>query len=371
MSENDLYFGSIEDLLDETIEVEKAVSPETPHITDSIKEHIENPPLIREMLEEIDRVDEYAWARGEMGLDFGIEFLNKALRGFNPGLHIIAGGQNTGKSAFLLNVLWKVALLNQYQNEEHPKKAFCLYFSLDDTNTELMPRIVAMDQQITINHVLFPKSLNSQELIRKREEGLNKLKANIHHFAMKDANNGSSIETIEETIIAYKEMLETMAPDTYQIVVFIDNFHDITTTKEGYQEDNARFDYVSGKLTDIANEHLLPVMCSAEFRKINAHKRPQEDDIKSTGKISYESKCTILVYNEVGIKKDNANVYWELTDSSYPDGSRKMPVFEMDMTKNKFGSYKGVGFMRFIPEMATFIEATEDESQQYKQMMRN
>lgn len=96
MTDNSYVFGDLNDLLDDT-PAEKAVTPDTPHITESIQEQINNPPLIRGMLEEIDRVDAYGWSRGNMGLDFGIEFLNKAIRGFNPGLHIVAGGANTGK----------------------------------------------------------------------------------------------------------------------------------------------------------------------------------------------------------------------------------------------------------------------------------
>lgn len=271
----------------------------------------------------------------------------------------------------LLHVMWNVILNNQFITDKHPKKAFCLYFSLDDTNNELMPRIIAMDQKIKINQVLFPSSVHSKTVLDKREAGIQKLKENVQFFAMKDANNGSSIERVEELIIEYREMLEQMAPNEYQLCAFIDNFHDLTTTEPGYQEDNARFDYISGKLTDIANEHLIPMMCSAEFRKISTHKRPEEADIKSSGKITYESKGTILVYNEVGVKKDQANVHWEMKDAAHPEReARKMPVLEMNIAKNKFNSYKGTGFLNFIPEMATFIEPDEESIQYYRQQMR-
>ena len=77
-----------------------------------------------------------------------------------------------------------------------------------------------------------------------------------------------------------------------------------------------------------------------------------------------------MVYNEVGVKGDNANVYWDMEDSEQAGVTRKMPVLEMHITKNKFNSKKGTHFLRFIPEMATFIESERDEANQYRQMMR-
>lgn len=184
----------------------------------------------------------------------------------------------------LLQILWNVAIKNQYIDEDHPKMAFSLYFSLDDSNNELMPRIVAMDQKITINQVLFPKTLEHEPVImNKREEGFQHLRDHSKFFAMHDANDGSSIEHIERTMKRYQEQLEMMAPGQFRLAVFIDNFHDVSVEEAGYSEDNARFDHISGRLNELAIEYDAPIMCSAEFRKINIHKRPQEDDIKSTG----------------------------------------------------------------------------------------
>ena len=162
--------------------------------------------------------------------------------------------------------------------------AFSLYFSLDDSNNELMPRIVASDQRITINQALYPKSIQDQPVVlEKREAGLANLRENVRYFAMHDANDGSSIEFIAETMKTYQEQLNMMAPNQYRLAVFIDNFHDVTVDASGYSEDNARFDFISGRLNELAIEFDAPIMCSAEFRKNNTQKRPQEDDIKSTG----------------------------------------------------------------------------------------
>lgn len=362
---------SVDEQIDGSIPTEEAVVPEAPVLTEGMMNYIQNPPFVSEMIKKIEEVDLYAWNRGTTGLDFGFENLNKAFNGLNTGLMLFAGGSNTGKSAVLLQLMWQIIKKNQHITEDHPKKAFCLYFSLDDSNNELMPRVVAIDQKMQINQVLFPKSHEKEPIVmQKREEGIQQLKENVRYFAMKDANDGSSIEHIERSMHSYQEQLEMMAPGEYRLVVFIDNFHDITVETPGYAEDNARFDYVSGRLNELAIEYDAPMICSAEFRKINTNKRPNLEDIKSTGKITYEAKSIVLVFNEVGVKEGQAEVYWEMTDSTNPDVPRKMPVFEMHIAKNKFSSYKGRQFLRFVPEMASFFEVPPEEAQLYQQMMK-
>ena len=283
----EVIIGSLDDLLTNTsgAEVEELKTPEEPVLTKKMQEQIENPDIFQETLREIESVDKYSWSRGTMGLDFGVDWMNKAFRGLNPGLHLFAGSANVGKSSILLQLMWNIVHSNKYQNEDHPRIPYCIYFSLDDTANELMPRLIALDQKITINQALFPKSLEEPTLIQKREAGIQALKDNIEFFTMRDSNKGYSIEYIEETVREYTRILEMAYPEKYQVVIFVDNFHDIQVTDDRYFEDNARFDHVSDKLTEIANTFLIPVLCSAEFRKINVHKRPNIDDIKNTGKL--------------------------------------------------------------------------------------
>lgn len=351
----------------------QAVIPEQPITPDVIQALRQNPPYIQEMLQKIQDMDIYAQNRGTMGLDWGFQCLNEAFNGLNPGLHLVAGGANTGKSAFLLEVSRRVTEKNQFQTEDHPKKAYCMYFSLDDSINELMPRMIASSQRITINQALFPKTLEGKSIIKeKRERGIQALRENAEFFSMHDATEGQTVQYIEAILAKRHQELELISPDEYQIVVFIDNFHDIMVddSVRGLTEDNARFDFISGRLNELAITYNVPIICSAEFRKISTMKRPAEDDIKSTGKITYESKGTILVYNEVGIKGENANIYWNLGSADGQGEDRKMPVFEMHISKNKFSSYKGRKFLKFIPEMATFMEASDEEELTFQQMMR-
>lgn len=76
----------------------QAVIPNQPVTPDVIQALRQNPPYIQEMLQKIEDMDIYAQNRGTMGLNWGFQCLNEAFNGLNPGLHLVAGGANTGRN---------------------------------------------------------------------------------------------------------------------------------------------------------------------------------------------------------------------------------------------------------------------------------
>lgn len=72
----------------------------------------------------------------------------------------------------------------------------------------------------------------------------------------------------------------------------------------------------------------------------------------------------MLVYNEVGLRGQQSQIYWEKPDS--PD---KQPILECHIGKNKFGSFKGRVFFEFMPEMSYFKEVPPAGAIRYSQMI--
>lgn len=351
---------NLDDVLGYTnVEVQLGAPQETVEATAD-----DTPDFMMRMLNTIKEMDEYSWKRGEMGgMDWGSEQLNKALEGLNTGVHLFAGQSNVGKSGIMMQLAQQIAKCNRVIDEKHPKKAFVLYFSLDDTANELLPRFIAIDQKIPINAVRFPKKFQQdQNFMERREIGIRNLKDITPHFALMDANMGTDIEFIEETSKKYAFELAKLDED-YQIVLFIDNFHDITT-KDTRMDNNTKYDFLAGELSRIATQLDCPIVCTAEFRKLNGNRRPQLDDIRETVKIIYEAKAIILCYNEVGLRGQQAQIYWNRNDN--PD---KQPVFECRVGKNKFSSFKGRIFYEFMPEMSYFKEVPEVGAQRYNTMI--
>jgi len=361
---------NIEDMLNsgmESVEVRPAPSATQNALPDFVKQTL-NPldnPLIQRFRQSIQDVKKYCAERGEMGgMDWGFESMNKAFEGLNAGVHLIGGQSNIGKSAVCMQLAWQIAQANRVPTPMRPRKAFVLYFSLDDAITELLPRFVAIDQRIPINAVRFPaKHKDDLRLMEAAEQGWKNIDDNALNIAMMDVNAGSSVEFIEETIDQYVNALAMIDP-AYQIVVVIDNFHDVTVDAKGYTEGNVKYDHIADKLSRICAKYDCPMLCTAEFRKLNGNRRPVLDDIKESGKIVYEAKAVLLSYNEVSYRNQQANVFW--TDG---DTQQKMPVYEMQVAKSKFGSFKGRLFFEFFPQMSYFREVPEAQVQRYNQMV--
>lgn len=316
------------------------------------------------MLQTIEDVNQYSWNRGEIGgLDWGYETFNKAFEGLNTGVHLIAGQSNVGKSGICMQLAQQIAKANQIPTPQRPKKAFVVYFSLDDSNNELLPRYIAIDQRIPINAVRFPKKYKDDaHLMERREIGLENLKNITDHLAMHDVNDGSDIEYIEESAEKYFVELQKIDED-YQLVLIIDNFHDITVREAKFGADSTgKYDHIADKLTRLATRFDCPIICTAEFRKLNGNRRPILDDIRESTKIVYEAKAILLCYNEVGLRGQQANIFWQSSDR--PD---KRPVFEAHVGKNKFGSFKGRMFFEFVPEQSYFKEVPSAQAIQYAQ----
>jgi replicative DNA helicase len=360
--------ASIEDMLMEGVEGAVIVADENKEVVvpQEYLSNDEEPFFKTKMLSTIEEVDKYSWARGEIGgLDWGYEQFNKAFEGLNTGVHLIAGQSNVGKSGICMQLGWQIAKANRVPTERQPKKAFVLYFSLDDSNNELLPRLVAIDQKIPINSVRFPKKYQENvNLMERREIGLQNLRESAMHINMMDVNEGSSIEHIEATAEKYDLELKKI-DENYQIVLFIDNFHDVTVDSVKFGTDsNSKYDYIADQLSRIATRFDCPIICTAEFRKLNGNRRPKLDDIRESVKIVYEAKAIILCYNEVGLRGQQSQVFWNRPDS--PD---KQPVFEAHIGKNKFGSFKGRIFFEFMPEMSYFKEVPLAGAQRYSQMI--
>lgn len=325
----------------------------------------------QEMLDTINKVDDYCKNRGKLGgLDWGIESLNNAFEGLNPGLIIVAGQANVGKSAFCMQVGWSIARANQtVRTGERPNKAYVLYFSLDDNATELLPRIIAIEESMPINVVKAPAKYEDErpDLISRRTAGINKLKEAIPYFKIIDSTQGTSIEFIAEEVKRHHFELQTR-DEAYKLVVIIDNFHDITVDQVNFKDNsNAKFEYISNELSRVCTQYDIPVICTAEFRKLNGNRRPIVDDVRESGKIAYEAKAIMLCYNEVGLRGEAASVYFSRGETEF--SRYKQPVLEVKVGKNKYSSYKGRMFYNFYPEMSRLNEADDADTLKYSQMI--
>jgi len=85
-----------------------------------------------------------------MSIQRNFSIFNDKLSGLTKGFYIFAGESNGGKTAIMSN------LLKDYGTTAK-NNLFAIYYTLDDTVGEVIPRIIAMDQNIPIAVAAKPK----------------------------------------------------------------------------------------------------------------------------------------------------------------------------------------------------------------------
>jgi replicative DNA helicase len=312
-----------------------------------------------EMWDIIDAFEERAWSDQSVGIPTGWAQLDQGLGGgWKTGWTIVAGDSNIGKTSWLSNLAWNTAMNNR-------DKVFVADFSLDDPMHDKIPRIVAAANKVLINAVKTPLEYEQYpDMLKRREVGIKKLRDAVDCYRAYDANFSVNFEAIYNELKRLKVLLEE-AGEGRRLIAFIDNFHDLETdAPEARGGDKEKFDYLAKRVSDMATELDIPVITTAEFKKINGFRRPSVDDIRESVKIKYEAKAILLCYNEVSLKGEAASIYYERTGNP-----AKQPVFEVKFGKNKFSSFKGRVFYEFYPDIAYFEESDPQTAKRYNNLI--
>lgn len=304
-------------------------------------------------------VDEF-WQRvrrGQKGWVTGFRRLDDALCGLQPGFHIIAGESNLGKSLFLNQLAWQVAVLNP--------DVHVMDITIDDSEYEKYCRLLAHLAGVEINMVkrYGQVQLLLPEVTERIEAAYRRLKGMAWRYEVVDGTSIGDINQLSELI--HQRLLDIRAlSEPMELAVFIDSFHDVAPEEDKNNGLNP-YEYTAKAISDLANEHDIAIVCTAELKKLGGHRRPIVDDIRESVKIRYKAKSILLCYNEVSARGEEAEVYYERTNRP-----GKFPILEVHVAKNKFNSFKGRLCFEFWPELALLVEPNDTDHAQYLKMIR-
>lgn len=311
-----------------------------------------------EMWDTINKFESDSWSPRKVGLKSGFSSIDKALDGgVKPGFYIVAADSNVGKTIFLTQLAWQIV--------DNNEDVYVMDFSLDDPMPDKISRTVASSSKVLINSVKSPTNYIEYPLmLARRIQGMNRLRKNSTKYRIYDATFSTNIEDIEKEIQRVKINLEVANLRNTQIVVCIDNFHDLTTSTHPSYQDKQKYDHLAQRCSDIAIQYDIPFICTGELRKINGALRPTLDSIRESVKIKYEAKAILLCHSDVHYRGEGAEVYFNRTDSPL-----KQSVFEVHFAKNKFSDFKGRLFFETYPEMSRMEEADEQSAKHYSNVI--
>lgn len=275
------------------------------------------------------------------GWSTGYAEIDKALGGFprKECMVSLAGDGNVGKSAICQNVGLKIA--------QNHSDVCVLLFSIDDTRSQVIPRLLAQMTGIPINDITQPGGGNMTEsqLARLREAygTLEELIAQ-GRFDIKDASHSASMAFADGWIDATRNQ----HPDR-QILFILDNFHRLRgLSGTGERE---RLEQASDAVFMLTKQKGITALCTMELRKREyPNKRPRIEDLKGSKRFEYDNSVIIMLHNPMHVDQANPNsAHW------MEDGVSK-PIVEMHFDKNKVTSFKGRVNVRFRPETSQILD---------------
>lgn len=330
---------------------------------------IETEDFFSTMEEDLKEFEEMSWNKGDGYSTPRFPMLSQNLEGFDSGLILLPAESNAGKSAVMMNIVEDMVM-------HEPNNLFGLYFSLDDSKHEIIPRVIAMREGINISTVAKPQRVqnninkgveNSSELeieLQKRQQGIDNLKANANKMMVVDSNKVKTLDEMKAYIERVINYVKALNPNM-NIVVAIDSIKDIILDSHyGIRTTNEASDFIARAVKHWTVEFNILIFSSVHLRKLNGNRRPTLDDLKDSNVLVYEASVIWLLFNDVSKNKQGAKLFYR--EEGVDD---KLPIIEFDWAKNKKSSYKGRTFAYFAPHMSRAVECNIDASKRFNALL--
>jgi len=262
--------------------------------------------------------------------------IEKSLNLFQPGLYLLGGDPNIGKTNFMLNLFLDLIESND--------DSFGIIVSMDDMKQDIYTRLVsiATDGKLSINEIKDPSEINTAQFTAKDMFGKEypmygaevydnaveriSVLAN-ERFLVFDANSISDFEEIEYFI---KKVL-ARHPDKKPFVM-IDGLFNVEVESKG--EDQRTVNIKRANIVKhVSDKYDLMVLATVEMVK-SANKfgytEPKLSSIMETGKFAYNAKLVILLcFN--GDEEIDSNIVY----------------VKAKFAKNKISSFRGSQYLCF------------------------
>jgi len=303
-------------------------------------QYVQEKDAYDELLEDF---TELAWNKNFAGIPSGFPLFDKRFGGFEDTLYLLAGFPETGKTTFLLNFVYKLAM-----NDD----TLVAFYSLDDgAKRAILPRLMSITSGLTSKQVRQP----DKETHDKWFDGMSQLKKMKDNIIIKD---GSHIRTLED-LDNYVKIHSTIAIERgKKFVVVIDNLHDLQAGGGKSLEATHNAQRVASYLKRLPQQINCPIISTAEVPKSSSAK-PSGKDIKESIDLWYASRFVGGVYSNFHQVKNiqDSNLHWVDETGAYN------PIMELFVSKNQTGdALHGSLFFKFRFSNNTLTECNERET---------
>lgn len=259
-----------------------------------------------------------------------------------------AGDGNVGKSALVQNIGLRVA--------ERNDDVCVLLFTIDDTRSQVLPRLVSQLTGIPINTVCQPERYGltpaQTKSINKGWDTIEKLMRG-GRFDLKDASHSATISFAEGWI----DHVRNQYPER-NILFILDNFHRLRGVPGSGERE--RLEAASDAIFMLTKTKGITAICTMELRKRESpSSRPRIEDLKGSKRFEYDNSVIVMMHNPM-----HSKLQYDANKDAWTDrdGVPK-PVLNAFFDKNKVTSFKGMIPFRFRTETSQILSRYDDSRQ--------
>lgn len=282
-------------------------------------------------------------------------------------LNVIGGGANTGKTALMSNLARQLASCEE-------NNAMVLFHTIDDTLKQFTTRLVCqfaaeVMPNVSLNMIKDPGAFPDTIKINKaRDYGYAKLKELVAKNRLLvrggETGGGATLAFARDMIQYYKKQV----PPGTQLIYFLDNFHRVRDFSN-ISDERTRFKKLSNAAKDMAKEFEIPIWATMEYSKAGTWDgRPTNNSISESIAMEYDANVIIHIYNDLHIKRDDAELYFKRVDRHGNEYSA--PRLELIFGKNKINEFKGNLYMDFFTEQSRFVAVPSSVAIQEMNLVR-
>lgn len=283
-----------------------------------------------------------------------LEILDDKLAGeWQGSLGIIGGRANTGKTTLLT----QMALASVLENED----VVSVILTLDDARRKIIPRLVtllALEEYgnifLNMGMVERPahwlKESGNGALYEYRDAGYRRLKEVVSdgRLVVKDTTHGTSFPYIQA-------LLQHTQHDNpgKQVIFWLDSYHKVATT-DGLRDRGFHVE-LALLIKNLAKQMSIPFWMNAEYTKLAAGTRPNNNHLAETVKLEYEADVIIHLYNDLHDMGMQSEMFFTYNN-------KRLPLVEALFGKNKINDFKDRVWLKFYPAHGIHQTITEEQA---------
>ncbi|MBQ9226540.1 MAG: AAA family ATPase [Fibrobacter sp.] len=224
-------------------------------------------------LEEV-RLAKESSKNGLIGVEMGLDGLDKLVHGYQPGQFVIIGGKpSMGKSAFAAHSAYSAALSG----------AEVAFFSLEMTVQSNVKRILSNESKVVT------EKMNSGFTSKSEFELLEEAAKRVSGANLWFTDQISGYEEIVAAITKLKAKRDGLK------VVFIDYLQLMSNSFKGVSRDR-EIGMMTGGLKRLATKLKISIVALSQVKRGSGNDRPTLDDLRESGNIEQDANVVIFVH---------------------------------------------------------------------------